>query len=102
MTANDKKNHSEIPKLSGGKSPEFPKITNGKSMNPNSSAIGQDCAICGDKATGKHYGAISCDGCKGFFRRTIRKRHAYVCRFDRACLVDKGNFTFLKIKNFLV
>lgn len=26
------------------------------------------CAICADRATGKHYGAASCDGCKGFFR----------------------------------
>lgn len=47
------------------------------------------CAICSDKATGKHYGAMSCDGCKGFFRRTIRKGHAYVCRFGNSCKVDK-------------
>ncbi|CAI5440132.1 unnamed protein product [Caenorhabditis angaria] len=48
------------------------------------------CTICGDKATGKHYGAMSCDGCKGFFRRTIRKRHSYVCRFGGDCKVDKA------------
>lgn len=27
-----------------------------------------NCAICGDRATGKHYGASSCDGCKGIYR----------------------------------
>ncbi|XP_053552260.1 hepatocyte nuclear factor 4-beta-like, partial [Bombina bombina] len=37
------------------------------------------CAICGDRATGKHYGASSCDGCKGFFRRSVRKNHMYAC-----------------------
>ncbi|XP_016405592.1 hepatocyte nuclear factor 4-beta-like [Sinocyclocheilus rhinocerous] len=37
------------------------------------------CAICADRATGKHYGASSCDGCKGFFRRSVRKNHAYTC-----------------------
>ncbi|PIO61872.1 zinc finger, C4 type [Teladorsagia circumcincta] len=47
------------------------------------------CHICDDRATGKHYGAISCDGCKGFFRRSIRKRHNYVCRFNKCCDVTK-------------
>lgn len=40
------------------------------------------CAICADRATGKHYGASSCDGCKGFFRRSVRKNHAYTCRWE--------------------
>ncbi|XP_071540724.1 hepatocyte nuclear factor 4-gamma-like [Panulirus ornatus] len=50
---------------------------------------GLACAICGDRATGKHYGAHSCDGCKGFFRRSVRKNHTYNCRFSRSCTVDK-------------
>ncbi|KAJ7403574.1 Hepatocyte nuclear factor 4-alpha [Pitangus sulphuratus] len=56
-----------------------------------SSSIGVSalCAICGDRATGKHYGASSCDGCKGFFRRSVRKNHMYSCRFNRQCVVDK-------------
>ncbi|KAG7237903.1 hypothetical protein INR49_031696 [Caranx melampygus] len=52
-------------------------------------AAGSLCAICGDRATGKHYGASSCDGCKGFFRRSVRKNHMYSCRFNRQCIVDK-------------
>uniref|UniRef100_A0A914ENA6 Uncharacterized protein n=1 Tax=Acrobeloides nanus TaxID=290746 RepID=A0A914ENA6_9BILA len=49
------------------------------------------CHICQDKATGNHYGAISCDGCKGFFRRSIRKDHNYRCRFVNNCNVDKSH-----------
>ncbi|KAM9408294.1 hepatic nuclear factor 4, beta [Pholidichthys leucotaenia] len=47
------------------------------------------CSVCADKATGKHYGASSCDGCKGFFRRSIRNSYTYSCRFNRQCIVDK-------------
>ncbi|GAV08435.1 hypothetical protein RvY_18123-2 [Ramazzottius varieornatus] len=49
----------------------------------------QLCTICCDRATGKHYGAFSCDGCKGFFRRSVRKNHVYSCRFSRSCTIDK-------------
>lgn len=55
----------------------------------NSLGVSALCAICGDRATGKHYGASSCDGCKGFFRRSVRKNHMYSCRFSRQCVVDK-------------
>ncbi|XP_067620786.1 transcription factor HNF-4 homolog isoform X2 [Eurosta solidaginis] len=55
----------------------------------NNSQLSTVCAICGDRATGKHYGASSCDGCKGFFRRSVRKNHQYTCRFSRNCVVDK-------------
>lgn len=55
----------------------------------NNLGVSALCAICGDRATGKHYGASSCDGCKGFFRRSVRKNHMYSCRFSRQCVVDK-------------
>ncbi|CAH2042273.1 unnamed protein product, partial [Iphiclides podalirius] len=55
----------------------------------SSTSLSQHCAICGDRATGKHYGASSCDGCKGFFRRSVRKNHLYTCRFSRNCVVNK-------------
>ncbi|XP_010217788.1 PREDICTED: hepatocyte nuclear factor 4-alpha-like, partial [Tinamus guttatus] len=58
-------------------------------MNAADNGVSSLCAICGDRATGKHYGASSCDGCKGFFRRSIRKSHVYTCRFNRQCVVDK-------------
>ncbi|KAJ7400668.1 Hepatocyte nuclear factor 4-gamma [Pitangus sulphuratus] len=58
-------------------------------MNAADNGVSSLCAICGDRATGKHYGASSCDGCKGFFRRSIRKNHVYSCRFNRQCVVDK-------------
>ena len=31
----------------------------------------------------------SVSGCKGFFKRTVRKDLTYACREDRQCLIDK-------------
>ncbi|KAM3726063.1 Nuclear hormone receptor [Dirofilaria immitis] len=47
------------------------------------------CVVCGDKASGRHYGAVSCEGCKGFFKRSIRKQIGYVCRGTKDCPVTK-------------
>lgn len=47
------------------------------------------CSICGDRASGKHYGVYSCEGCKGFFKRTVRKDLSYACREEKSCIIDK-------------
>jgi len=47
------------------------------------------CQVCGDRASGKHYGLYSCEGCKGFFKRTVRKELTYSCRDNKQCVIDK-------------
>ncbi|VDO72116.1 unnamed protein product [Heligmosomoides polygyrus] len=46
------------------------------------------CLVCGDKASGYHYNALTCEGCKGFFRRSITRRAVYYCKFGQSCDID--------------
>uniref|UniRef100_A0A8C7UTH8 Nuclear receptor subfamily 1, group H, member 4 n=1 Tax=Oncorhynchus mykiss TaxID=8022 RepID=A0A8C7UTH8_ONCMY len=46
------------------------------------------CVVCGDKASGYHYNALTCEGCKGFFRRSITKNAVYKCKSKGTCEMD--------------
>lgn len=46
------------------------------------------CLICSDRASGFHYGQLSCEGCKGFFRRSITRGQVYECKFGGNCEID--------------
>ncbi|XP_037631393.1 retinoic acid receptor gamma-like isoform X5 [Sebastes umbrosus] len=47
------------------------------------------CFVCQDKSSGYHYGVSSCEGCKGFFRRSIQKNMVYTCHRDKNCQINK-------------
>ena len=50
------------------------------------------CEVCGDKSTGYHYNAKTCEGCKGFFKRTITNEKTYPpCRKSNNCTILMEN-----------
>lgn len=50
------------------------------------------CIICNEtKDVSKHYGVISCFGCKAFFRRTINGKRNYKCCQHGSCDIEKDS-----------
>ncbi|XP_046891176.1 progesterone receptor [Hypomesus transpacificus] len=47
------------------------------------------CMICGDEASGCHYGVLTCGSCKVFFKRAVEGHHNYLCAGRNDCIVDK-------------
>ncbi|XP_023861420.1 retinoic acid receptor gamma-A-like isoform X2 [Salvelinus sp. IW2-2015] len=107
---NSMRNHSSFDLLSnsslfGRFSTDLPKemaalsvetqSTSSEEMVPSSPSppppprIYKPCFVCQDKSSGYHYGVSSCEGCKGFFRRSIQKNMVYTCHRDKNCQINK-------------
>nr|XP_033779313.1 nuclear receptor subfamily 5 group A member 2-like [Geotrypetes seraphini] len=48
------------------------------------------CPICSDRVSGYHYGLLTCESCKGFFKRTVQKNKHYVCLEEQNCSINKA------------
>lgn len=74
------------------------KVTNKGNTGVKEKKIGNrlrfpPCVICTGKASGAHYGAITCEACKGFFRRYLQKKIEFKCIRGGKCEIkssDKG------------
>ncbi|KAJ6656387.1 hypothetical protein lerEdw1_003890 [Lerista edwardsae] len=64
-------------------------LTDNSSTEQTLNKVFDLCVVCGDKASGRHYGAVTCEGCKGFFKRSIRKNLVYSCRGAKDCVINK-------------
>ncbi|XP_050524062.1 photoreceptor-specific nuclear receptor-like isoform X2 [Daktulosphaira vitifoliae] len=54
--------------------------------------LGLTCVVCGDTSSGKHYGILACNGCSGFFKRSVRRKLIYRCQAGTgSCVVDKAH-----------
>ncbi|XP_065336541.1 photoreceptor-specific nuclear receptor-like isoform X1 [Cloeon dipterum] len=68
--------------------PSSSPLSNGGKKLPT----GLTCVVCGDTSSGKHYGILACNGCSGFFKRSVRRRLIYRCQAGTGrCIVDKAH-----------
>ncbi|XP_074833426.1 peroxisome proliferator-activated receptor delta isoform X1 [Carettochelys insculpta] len=76
--------------LSQGSSPSLSDQLQIGCEETTSGSLNVECRVCGDIASGFHYGVHACEGCKGFFRRTIRMKLEYE-KCDRNCKIQRKN-----------
>ncbi|KAM7053066.1 PREDICTED: mineralocorticoid receptor isoform X1 [Sturnus vulgaris] len=60
-----------------------------RSVSTGSSRPSKVCLVCGDEASGCHYGVVTCGSCKVFFKRAVEGQHNYLCAGRNDCIIDK-------------
>lgn len=64
--------------------------SNDEQVNPSLGPESLTCVVCGDVSSGKHYGILACNGCSGFFKRSVRRKLIYRCQAGTGCcIIDK-------------
>ncbi|XP_026116742.1 nuclear receptor subfamily 5 group A member 2-like [Carassius auratus] len=48
----------------------------------------EGCPVCGDRVSGYHYGLLTCESCKGFFKRSVQNNKRYTCADAQCCPMD--------------
>nr|CAH7744047.1 unnamed protein product [Callosobruchus chinensis] len=69
--------------------PGIAPMTPAGDMPDTKDGIEELCPVCGDKVSGYHYGLLTCESCKGFFKRTVQNKKVYTCVAERSCHIDK-------------
>ncbi|XP_045151763.1 mineralocorticoid receptor isoform X3 [Echinops telfairi] len=60
-----------------------------RSVSTGTSRPSKICLVCGDEASGCHYGVVTCGSCKVFFKRAVEGQHNYLCAGRNDCIIDK-------------
>ncbi|XP_051003458.1 nuclear receptor subfamily 5 group A member 2 isoform X1 [Acomys russatus] len=73
-----------------GQMPENMQVSQFKMVNYSyDEDLEELCPVCGDKVSGYHYGLLTCESCKGFFKRTVQNNKRYTCIENQNCQIDK-------------
>ncbi|XP_076866095.1 nuclear receptor subfamily 5, group A, member 5 [Brachyhypopomus gauderio] len=56
--------------------------------DPDPRVQDEACPVCGDRVSGYHYGLLTCESCKGFFKRSVQNSKHYTCAERQSCPMD--------------